>query len=80
VRVRFSKGTPTDYWASITGSYLPDALEHILGHVPALPKVLEPRASKLKTPAGALIGAGAGEHSYRVRERFWGVRPRFGRH
>jgi xylulokinase len=58
-----SDASGTGYWSPGTGAYLPDVLEKTLGHVPALPQVLGPLDSRLKTPAGALIGAGAGDNA-----------------
>jgi xylulokinase len=58
-----SDASGTGYWSPATGNYLPDVLERTLGQVPALPEVLGPLDSKLNTPAGALIGAGAGDNA-----------------
>ena len=58
-----SDASGTGYWAPGAGSYLPDVLERSLGHVPALPEVLGPLDSKLKTPSGALIGSGGGDNA-----------------
>ncbi|MCU1553964.1 MAG: Xylulokinase [Arthrobacter sp.] len=58
-----SDASGTGYWSPASGAYLPDVLEKTLGHVPALPQVLGPLDSMLKTPAGALIGAGAGDNA-----------------
>jgi xylulokinase len=58
-----SDASGTGYWSPATGNYLPDVLERTLGQVPALPEVLGPLDSKLKTTAGALIGAGAGDNA-----------------
>jgi xylulokinase len=58
-----SDASGTGYWSPATGSYLPEVLGRTLGHVPALPEVLGPLDSRLKTPAGALIGAGAGDNA-----------------
>ena len=58
-----SDASGTGYWSPATGNYLPDVLGRILGKVPALPEVLGPLDSKLKTPSGALIGAGAGDNA-----------------
>lgn len=58
-----SDASGTGYWSPATGAYLPDILEGTLGHIPALPTVLGPLDSKLRTPSGALIGAGAGDNA-----------------
>jgi xylulokinase len=58
-----SDASGTGYWSPATGRYLPDVLKKTLGHVPALPRVLGPLDSGLKTPAGAVIGAGAGDNA-----------------
>jgi xylulokinase len=63
LRTDRSDASGTGYWAPSTGSYLPDILKRTLGHVPALPHVLGPLESHLKTPSGALIGAGAGDNA-----------------
>jgi xylulokinase len=58
-----SDASGTGYWSPATGKYLPEVLEKTLGHVPALPAVLGPLDSRLKTSTGALIGAGAGDNA-----------------
>jgi xylulokinase len=58
-----SDASGTGYWSPATGGYLPDVRERTLGHIPALPTVLGPLESKLETPSGALIGAGAGDNA-----------------
>ena len=58
-----SDASGTGYWSPASGNYLPDVLERCLGQVPVLPEVLGPLDSKLKTPSGALIGAGAGDNA-----------------
>ena len=63
LRTDRSDASGTGYWAPSTGRYLPDILERTLGHVPALPPVLGPLETDLKTPSGALIGAGAGDNA-----------------
>lgn len=63
LRTDRSDASGTGYWAPSTGRYLPDILERTLGHVPALPHVLGPLETDLKTPSGALIGAGAGDNA-----------------
>jgi xylulokinase len=63
LRTDRSDASGTGYWAPSTGRYLPDILERTLGHVPALPRVLGPLETDMKTPSGALIGAGAGDNA-----------------
>ncbi|MDI3195523.1 xylulokinase [Pseudarthrobacter sp. AL07] len=63
LRTDRSDASGTGYWSPTTGRYLPDILERTLGHVPTLPHVLGPLESDLKTPLGALIGAGAGDNA-----------------
>lgn len=63
LRTDRSDASGTGYWAPSTGRYLPEILERTLGHVPALPQVLGPLETDLKTPSGALIGAGAGDNA-----------------
>ncbi|MFN3924308.1 MAG: FGGY-family carbohydrate kinase, partial [Pseudarthrobacter sp.] len=63
LRTDRSDASGTGYWAPSTGRYLPDILERTLGHIPALPHVLGPLETDLKTPSGALIGAGAGDNA-----------------
>jgi xylulokinase len=58
-----SDASGTGYWSSATGEYLPNVLQATLGHIPVLPAVLGPLDSKLRTPSGALIGAGAGDNA-----------------
>jgi xylulokinase len=63
LRTDRSDASGTGYWSPATGRYLPEVVEHTLGHVPVLPEVLGPLESDLKTPAGALIGPGAGDNA-----------------
>lgn len=63
LRTDRSDASGTGYWSPAVGSYLTDVLERTLGHVPALPLVLGPLQSDLKTASGALIGAGAGDNA-----------------
>ena len=58
-----SDASGTGYWSPATGSYLPEVLDATLGHVPALPRVLDPLEAGGRTPAGALIGPGAGDNA-----------------
>jgi xylulokinase len=63
LRTDRSDASGTGYWSPATGAYLPEVLEGTLGHVPVLPAVLAPLASDFATPAGALIGPGAGDNA-----------------
>jgi len=58
-----SDASGTGYYSTAEGTYLPDVLAASLGHVPALPKVLGPLETAGKTPAGALLAAGAGDNA-----------------
>lgn len=58
-----SDASGTGYWSPVTGDYLPGVLEQALGHVPTLPRVLGPLEAAGRTPAGALIGPGAGDNA-----------------
>ncbi|MDM7990662.1 FGGY family carbohydrate kinase [Arthrobacter sp. zg-Y877] len=58
-----SDASGTGYWSPSTGEYLPEVLEQTLGHVPQLPRVLGPLEAGGRTPAGALIGPGAGDNA-----------------
>ncbi|MBP3037412.1 Hsp70 family protein [Arthrobacter sp. zg-ZUI100] len=58
-----SDASGTGYWSPATGRYLPEVLEQTLGHVPVLPRVLGPLEAGGRTPAGALIGPGAGDNA-----------------
>lgn len=63
IRTDRSDASGTGYWSPETGAYLPEVLESTLGHMPVLPAVLAPLASDFATPAGALIGPGAGDNA-----------------
>ncbi|MEN8583007.1 FGGY-family carbohydrate kinase [Burkholderia sp. RS01] len=63
LRTDRSDASGTGYWSPATGAYLPEVLGGTLGHVPVLPAVLAPLASGFATPAGALIGPGAGDNA-----------------
>ncbi|MEA5455017.1 FGGY family carbohydrate kinase [Sinomonas sp. JGH33] len=58
-----SDASGTGYFSPATGEYLPDVLERTLGHVPILPRVVGPLETAGSTPAGALIGPGAGDNA-----------------
>ena len=63
LRTDRSDASGTGYWSPATGAYLPEVLESTLRHIPVLPAVLAPLASDFATPAGALIGPGAGDNA-----------------
>ena len=58
-----SDASGTGYWSPATGRYLPEVMEQTLGRVPVLPRVLGPLEAGGRTPAGALIGPGAGDNA-----------------
>ncbi|MFC8039972.1 xylulokinase [Paenarthrobacter sp. NPDC057355] len=63
LRTDRSDASGTGYFSATTGEYLPDVLESTLGHLPLLPGVVGPLETAGKTPAGALIGPGAGDNA-----------------
>jgi xylulokinase len=58
-----SDASGTGYYSTAAGRYLPEVLESSLGYVPLLPEVLGPLDVAGKTPAGALVAAGAGDNA-----------------
>ncbi|NUS36552.1 MAG: xylulose kinase, partial [Pseudarthrobacter sp.] len=58
-----SDASGTGYYSAAGGQYLTDVLSASLGHVPALPRVLGPLEAAGRTPAGALLAAGAGDNA-----------------
>ncbi|MFF1252572.1 xylulokinase [Pseudarthrobacter sp. NPDC058329] len=58
-----SDASGTGYFSASRGAYLADVLERTLGHVPSLPTVLAPLEFMGETPAGTLIGPGAGDNA-----------------
>ncbi len=58
-----SDASGTGYWSPTTGEYDRELLEAALGHDAILPRVLGPAESAGRTPAGALVGAGAGDNA-----------------
>jgi len=63
LRTDRSDASGTGYFSTALGTYLPEVVEKVLGHVPVLPAVagsLEPAG---RTPAGAIIGPGAGDNA-----------------
>jgi xylulokinase len=63
LRTDRSDASGTGYFSTATGTYLPEILEKVLGHVPVLPAVAGALEAAGKTPAGALIGPGAGDNA-----------------
>lgn len=58
-----SDASGTAYYDTASGKYREDIVERVLGHVPVLPRVLGPIEAMGSTPAGALIGPGAGDNA-----------------
>ncbi|MEV7606620.1 FGGY family carbohydrate kinase [Paenarthrobacter sp. NPDC089322] len=63
LRTDRSDASGTGYFSPRTGEYLEEVLKSTLGHVPVLPGVVGPLDVAGKTPAGALIGPGAGDNA-----------------
>jgi xylulokinase len=63
LRTDRSDASGTGYFSTASGTYLPEILEKVLGHVPVLPAVAGSLEAAGKTPAGALIGPGAGDNA-----------------
>lgn len=58
-----SDASGTGYWSPTTGEYDRELLVAALGHDAILPRVLGPAESAGRTPAGALVGPGAGDNA-----------------
>jgi xylulokinase len=58
-----SDASGTGYWSAESGDYRPDLLEHALGRLPLVPRVLGPNERAGRTAAGAVLGAGAGDNA-----------------
>ena len=62
-----SDASGTGYFNPATGQYVNEILEFVLGHLPILPRIIEPNQSghQSKTDSGQdlLIGAGAGDNA-----------------
>jgi xylulokinase len=58
-----SDASGTGYWSAESGDYRPDLLEQALGRLPLVPRVLGPSEPAGRTPAGAVLGAGAGDNA-----------------
>jgi xylulokinase len=64
LRTDRSDASGTGYFSSETDSYQPDLLELAMrGRRPAVPTVLGPHHSAGQTPAGAVLGPGAGDNA-----------------
>jgi xylulokinase len=63
LRTDRSDASGTGYFSTASGTYLPEILEKALGHVPVLPAVAGSLEAAGQTPAGALIGPGAGDNA-----------------
>lgn len=58
-----SDASGTGYYSTAAGQYLPSLLSTSLGHVPIMPKVLNPLEAAGKTQEGLLLAAGAGDNA-----------------
>jgi xylulokinase len=58
-----SDASGTGYFSAVTNQYRPDLLERAMGHAPLLPRVLGPHDVAGHTPAGAVLGPGAGDNA-----------------
>ncbi|GIH06583.1 xylulokinase [Rhizocola hellebori] len=58
-----SDASGTGYWSPSLGCYRTDVLQAAFGRVPRLPTVLGPAELAGSTPAGVLIGPGAGDNA-----------------
>lgn len=63
LRTDRSDASGTGYFSTASGTYLPELIEKALGHLPVLPAVAGSLEAAGKTPAGALIGTGAGDNA-----------------
>ncbi|MFF1383058.1 xylulokinase [Arthrobacter sp. NPDC058288] len=63
LRTDRSDASGTGYFSTASGTYLPEILEKVLGHVPVLPAVAGSLEAAGTTPAGAIIGPGAGDNA-----------------
>lgn len=58
-----SDASGTGYFNPSTGQYLPEVLEFVLGHMPALPRIIAANEVAHSTATGLKIGAGAGDNA-----------------
>ena len=63
LRTDRSDASGTGYWSAAAGDYRSDLLERALGRAVAVPEVLGPDAVAGMTPAGAVLGPGAGDNA-----------------
>jgi xylulokinase len=63
LRTDRSDASGTGYFSTASGTYLPEVLEKVLGHLPMLPAVVGSLEAAGATPAGAIIGPGAGDNA-----------------
>lgn len=63
LRTDRSDASGTGYFSTASGTYLPELLEKVLGHVPVLPAVAGSLEAAGTTPSGAIIGPGAGDNA-----------------
>ncbi|MET0728930.1 MAG: xylulokinase [Acidimicrobiales bacterium] len=58
-----SDASGTAYWSAISGEYDLDLFDRALGHSAVLPRVLGPGEQAGTTPAGIVVGPGAGDNA-----------------
>ena len=59
-----SDASGTGYWSSVTGEYLPDVLDHALGHDAEVPRVARPdEAVGSSAGLGWVLGPGCGDNA-----------------
>lgn len=58
-----SDASGTAYWSAATGAYRDDLLQLAFGSTPDVPRVIGPGEAAGMTPAGAIVGAGAGDNA-----------------
>lgn len=58
-----SDASGTGYWSPITNAYREDLLHHAFGRTLRVPRVVAPNEAAGRTPAGLIVGAGAGDNA-----------------
>jgi xylulokinase len=58
-----SDASGTGYMNPATGEYVGEVLEFVLGHVPVLPRIVQPGQVAHETPSGLVIASGAGDNA-----------------
>lgn len=58
-----SDASGTGYYSAAAGTYRHDLLELALGHDAVLPRIVEPNGQAGRTPAGVVLGPGAGDNA-----------------